>query len=158
MQDVGKITTKQDRCIAFPNLYQHLVSPFQLSDSTKPGYRKILVFFLVDPHIHVPSASTVAPHQAAWMQRAVTGTRLWERLPPEVRDIIWAYVGYMTAEEAREYRLELMEERTAFVEVVDGQRFGTEFNMWHVTEPGHGHGTAPRPSPCLTVSSSSDAR
>ncbi|KAI0717938.1 hypothetical protein C8Q72DRAFT_902417 [Fomitopsis betulina] len=129
VQDVGKITTKQDRCIAFPNLYQHLVSPFQLSDSTKPGHRKILVFFLVDPHIHIPSASTAAPQQAAWMQRAVTGTRLWERLPPEVRDIIWAYAGCMTAEEAREYRLELMEERTTFVEVVDGQRFGTEFNM-----------------------------
>ncbi|KAI0730146.1 hypothetical protein C8Q72DRAFT_824289 [Fomitopsis betulina] len=63
------------------------------------------------------------------MRRAVAGTQLWERLPVELRDIIWGHVGGMTEEEAEEYRLELMEERTAFVEVVDGQRFGTEFNM-----------------------------
>ena len=66
MQDVGKVITKEDRCIAFPNLYQHLVSPFRLADPTKPGHRKILVFFLVDPHFTIPSASVVAPQQAPW--------------------------------------------------------------------------------------------
>ncbi|KAI0719901.1 hypothetical protein C8Q72DRAFT_899738 [Fomitopsis betulina] len=129
VQDVGKISTKQDRCIVFPNLYQHLVSPFQLRDPTKPGHRKILVFFLVDPYVRIPSASTVVPQQVWWMQSAVAGTRLWERLPVELQDIIWAHVGGITKEEAEQYRLELMEERTAFVEVVDGQRFGTQFNM-----------------------------
>ncbi|EPT06268.1 hypothetical protein FOMPIDRAFT_1110227 [Fomitopsis schrenkii] len=132
VQDVGKITTKQDRCLAFPNIYQHLVSPFRLADPTRSGRRKILAFFLVDPHVRIPSASTVGPQQAAWMQRAVAGTQLWGWLPTELRDIVWAHAGRMTEEEAKEYRQELMKERTAFVKIVDGERFGTEFNMWYV--------------------------
>mmetsp|Transcript_1125 Transcript_1125/g.1019 ORF Transcript_1125/g.1019 Transcript_1125/m.1019 type:complete len:107 (-) Transcript_1125:431-751(-) len=48
-QEIGYIETKEGRCIAFPNLYQHRISPFTLKDKTKPGHRKVLVFFLVDP-------------------------------------------------------------------------------------------------------------
>ncbi|TFY64227.1 hypothetical protein EVJ58_g2765 [Rhodofomes roseus] len=129
VQDVGKVITKQDRCIAFPNLYQHLVSPFRLADPTKPGHRKILVFFLVDPHIKIPSASIVAPQQASWVQRALPGTVLWERLPVELQDIVLNYADFMTDQQAKAYREELMNERTAFVETVDENRFGHEFNM-----------------------------
>lgn len=132
VQEVGKMVTKQDRCIAFPNIYQHLVSPFRLADTTKPGHRKILVFFLVDPSIRIPSASDVAPQQMSWFRRAVSGTVLWDRLPTELQDVIIAHTGLMTEEEANAYRLDLMQERTAFVDVVDKQRFGTEFNMWYV--------------------------
>ena len=126
------MVTKQDRCIAFPNIYQHLVSHFRLADPTKPGHRKILVFFLVDPSIRIPSASDVAPQQMSWFGRAVSGTVLWDRLPTELQDVIIAHTGLMTEEEANAYRLDLMQERTAFVDVVDKQRFGTEFNMWYV--------------------------
>ncbi|KZT74035.1 hypothetical protein DAEQUDRAFT_702202 [Daedalea quercina L-15889] len=129
VQEVGKVITKEDRCIAFPNLYQHLVSPFRLADPTRPGHRKILVFFLVDPLVTIPSASVVAPQQASWIQRTVAGTTLWERLPVELQDVIMGYAEPMTLEQAKAYREELMAERTAFVETVDGQRFGQEFNM-----------------------------
>ncbi|KAH9914462.1 uncharacterized protein B0H18DRAFT_1144445 [Fomitopsis serialis] len=129
VQDVGKVVTKQDRCIAFPNLYQHLVSPFRLVDPTKPGHRKILVFFLVDPHIKIPSTSVVAPQQASWIRRALPGTVLWERLPLELQDIVLSYTDLMTDQEAKAYREELMKERTAFVETVNENRFGHEFNM-----------------------------
>ncbi|TFY53754.1 hypothetical protein EVJ58_g9272 [Rhodofomes roseus] len=129
VQDVGKVITKQDRCIVFPNLYQHLVSPFRLADPAKRGHRKILVFFLVDPHIKIPSASMVAPQQASWMQRALPGTVLWDRLPVELQDIVLDYADFMTDQQAKAYREELMKERTAFVETVDQNRFGHEFNM-----------------------------
>ncbi|KAH9842495.1 uncharacterized protein C8Q71DRAFT_720034 [Rhodofomes roseus] len=129
-QTVGELVTKQDRCIAFPNLYQHLVSPFRLIDPTKPGHRKILVFFLVDPNIRIPSASTVAPQQEPWIRRAVEGTDLWWRLPFELREMIWARLDPMSQEQAKKYREELMKERTLIVKTVDEQRFGRLFNLW----------------------------
>ncbi|EPT01734.1 hypothetical protein FOMPIDRAFT_1048621 [Fomitopsis schrenkii] len=128
-QDVGKIITKEDRCIAFPNLYQHLVAPFRLADPTRPGHRKILVFFLVDPHITIPSASVVAPQQASWKRRAISGTPMWERLPVELQDIVADDAGMITFEQAKAYREELMSERTIFVDTVNGERFGHEYNM-----------------------------
>lgn len=128
---MGYITTKQDRCIAFPNIYQHLVSSFRLVDSTKPGHRKILVFFLVDPNITIPSASTVGPQQAAWARNAVEETKYWQtRLPVELRDMIWERFDGMTDEQAKEYREELMKERTLIVQTVDEERFGQGFNLW----------------------------
>ena len=123
--------TKQDRCVAFPNIYQHLVSPFRLVDPTKPGHRKILVFFLVDPNITIPSASTIGPQQATWTRRAVEATEYWQtRLPVELRDMIWERFSGMTDEQAKAYRGELMKERTLIVQTVDEQRFGQGFNLW----------------------------
>jgi hypothetical protein len=45
---LGSITTKQGLCLFFPNCFQHKIGPMKLIDPTKPGVRKILVFFLVD--------------------------------------------------------------------------------------------------------------
>ncbi|KAH9914457.1 uncharacterized protein B0H18DRAFT_1125496 [Fomitopsis serialis] len=131
-QNVGCVTTKQDRCIAFPNLYQHLVSPFRLTDPAKPGHRKILVFFLVDPNITIPSASTVSPQQEPWIRRAVEGSELWWRLPNEVHEMIWERLDPITEGQARKYREELMKERTLTVKPADEQRFGRTFNLWCV--------------------------
>lgn len=36
-QYLGGVITKQDRCLVFPNIYQHQVQPFKLTDPTKPG-------------------------------------------------------------------------------------------------------------------------
>ncbi|CAK5263957.1 unnamed protein product [Mycena citricolor] len=58
IQDVGSVQTKSGHCIAFPNVYHHRVSPFKLIDASKPGVRRILVFFLVDPTRRIPSATT----------------------------------------------------------------------------------------------------
>ena len=124
--------TKQDRCLAFPNLYEHRVSPFQLADPTRPGHRKILVLFLVDPHVHIPSATDVCPQQEPWLRRAVEGTALWERLPPELHEMVWEALDPITREQAEGYREELMKERTQVVKTVDGQRFGQMFNLWCV--------------------------
>ncbi|KAH9914475.1 uncharacterized protein B0H18DRAFT_1097137 [Fomitopsis serialis] len=121
-QNVGYVTTKQDRCIAFPNLYQHLVSPFRLADPTKPGHRKILVFFLVDPNITIPSASTVAPQQERRIRRAAEGSELWWRLPNEWLDPI-------TETQARKYREELMKERSQTEKAWGRDRFALFFNL-----------------------------
>jgi hypothetical protein len=41
--------TREGRALFFPNVYQHRVEPFELADKTRPGHRKIVALFLVDP-------------------------------------------------------------------------------------------------------------
>lgn len=59
VQPLDGINTKQDRCIVFPNIYQHQVQPFELEDKTRPGSRQILVFFLIDPQKPILSTTNV---------------------------------------------------------------------------------------------------
>jgi len=66
VQPLGACDTIARRALAFPNTLQHRVQPFQLLDSTKPGRRDILVFFLVDPTRPIPSSAIVPPQQASW--------------------------------------------------------------------------------------------
>ncbi|RDB28238.1 hypothetical protein Hypma_001499 [Hypsizygus marmoreus] len=49
VQVLGAVETKEGRLLTFPNVLQHRVQPFSLLDHTKPGYRRILALFLVDP-------------------------------------------------------------------------------------------------------------
>nr|XP_023030489.1 uncharacterized protein LOC111518306 [Leptinotarsa decemlineata]XP_023030490.1 uncharacterized protein LOC111518306 [Leptinotarsa decemlineata]XP_023030491.1 uncharacterized protein LOC111518306 [Leptinotarsa decemlineata]XP_023030492.1 uncharacterized protein LOC111518306 [Leptinotarsa decemlineata] len=67
-QEIGSIVCGEDCCIAFPNIYQHRVGPFELVDKTKNGHRKILVFFLVDPNKRILSTKHVAPQQRSWIE------------------------------------------------------------------------------------------
>ncbi len=50
-QELGHIIAVEDKCVAFPDLWQHRyrVQPFELADPSKPGVRNFLCFFLVDP-------------------------------------------------------------------------------------------------------------
>jgi len=135
VQEIGDVVTKTHRCVAFPNLYQHQVQPFGLEDPTKPGHRKILVFFLVDPvkTQKVPSATDVGPQQRDWvtdaMQTAGASSAL-ARLPVEILTMISeGNDGTMSRSEAEAYREELMAERTVLIEENDRDYFGMEFNM-----------------------------
>jgi len=134
LQELGSVETTQGRCIAFPNVYQHQVQPFRLEDPTKPGVRKIFVAFLVDPTHTIPSATTVAPQQREIIREAMLATdgSSWlSKLPTELIDIIsGGNDGAMSRAEAEEYRLDLMDERTVFVEESNSSYFGQEFNMW----------------------------
>ncbi|KAJ7650812.1 hypothetical protein FB45DRAFT_974535 [Roridomyces roridus] len=138
VQDIGSIETKAGRCVAFPNIYQRRVSPFQLADETKPGVRKILVFFLVDPTVHVPSTSVVGPQQVEVVKytllqvthEGAASSRL-AMLPVELLDYIGGLVpGTMSRADAEEIREELMEERSVMITSVNTEFFARDFNMW----------------------------
>lgn len=60
-QEIGNISSVQGRLLTFSNILQHRVAPFELADKTKPGHRKILALFLVEPQIRVISSSNVPP-------------------------------------------------------------------------------------------------
>ncbi|KZW01845.1 hypothetical protein EXIGLDRAFT_28354 [Exidia glandulosa HHB12029] len=136
VQQLGAVETKAGRCIAFPNIYQHCVSPFELIDKTRPGHRKILALFLVDPNFNIISTRDVGPQQPGWYARALA--RCQEdapvnKLPPELVQSIeeMANVKTMSREQAMKWREELMDERTAYLEESNEGKgfFATSFNM-----------------------------
>ncbi|KAG8706765.1 hypothetical protein FRC09_002239, partial [Ceratobasidium sp. 395] len=124
VNELGAVITCQDRAIAFPNIYQHKVSSFELKDKSKPGHRKIIALFLVDPAIPRPSTTRVPSQQQEWRSAALLSNKTLRRaLAPEIMDWINLLAGgTMTLKEAKSYRLELMDERKAFV-AHNGQRF-----------------------------------
>ncbi|MDF6022540.1 DUF4246 domain-containing protein [Streptomyces sp. JH34] len=104
-QTLGSASTPAGRCLAFPNVLQHRVSSFRLTDSTRPGYRRILAFFLVDPSERIVSTSDVPPQQP------------------------WSDTSTMTLEQAKDYREQLMRERKFFVDEHNEQLYEREFSL-----------------------------
>lgn len=104
-QMLGRVPTPAGRCLAFPNALQHRVDEFRLADPTRPGHRKILAFFLVDPTEQIVSTSDIPPQQP------------------------WSDTSTMTLEQARAYREELMQERKFFVDEHNEQLYEREFSL-----------------------------
>ncbi|MFC9700845.1 DUF4246 domain-containing protein [Streptomyces sp. NPDC056943] len=104
-QLLGSASTPAGRCLAFPNVLQHRVGDFRLVDPTRPGHRKILAFFLVDPSEKIVSTSDVPPQQP------------------------WSDTSTMTLEQANAYREQLMQERKFFVDEHNEQLYEREFSL-----------------------------
>ncbi|KAF8993779.1 hypothetical protein BDQ17DRAFT_1367890 [Cyathus striatus] len=100
VQVLGGVKTSEGRLLAFPNTLQHQVQPFKLTDPTKPGHRKIIALFLVDP--------TSKLSRKDWWQEQWEAGKALGKLPAELRDQV-------IKDKAKELRLELMEERKSFV-------------------------------------------
>ncbi|KAF9926699.1 hypothetical protein FBU30_003775 [Linnemannia zychae] len=120
VQKLDGIITKQDRCIVFPNIYQHCVQPFELEDQTKPGFRKILVFFLVSPETTVLSTTHVPPQQMSWFAPELASSGLMNRIPPEIFQQVADLLASADLEKAKELREELMKERKFLVKANKG--------------------------------------
>ncbi|KAF2208895.1 hypothetical protein CERZMDRAFT_114238 [Cercospora zeae-maydis SCOH1-5] len=121
IQDLGRVNTREGRLLAFPNVFQHRVEPFELADPSQPGHRKILALFLVDPHLRIPSTAHVPPQQKDWWRSMVYGLDRVANLPPELAEQVLESAGDLPFEmdEAKDIRLDLMEERRIFVQDVD---------------------------------------
>ncbi|WP_329542622.1 DUF4246 domain-containing protein [Streptomyces sp. NBC_01358] len=104
-QALGSASTPAGRCLAFPNILQHRVGSFRLTDPTRAGHRKILAFFLVDPSEKIVSTSDVPPQQP------------------------WSEASTMTLEQARGFREQLMQERKFFVDEHNEQIYEREFSL-----------------------------
>jgi hypothetical protein len=91
----------------------------------------------------IPSTSVIPPQQSHWIQNALKAENVpsanpFHKLPVELIDAVVRELGAadgeglgatMTLAEAKQYRLELMDERTAFVKENDETCFSTEFNF-----------------------------
>ena len=128
-QELGSIACKEGRLVTFPNILQHRVRPFELADKAKPGHRKILALFLVDPNIRVISTANVPPQQKHWWADRVREATSLGTLPPEIFNHIIELVDEFPIgmSEAKELRLELMDERKIFVQKHEQQTFLDEY-------------------------------
>ena len=101
--------------LVFPNVLQHRVSPFKLADESKPGHRKLLALFLVDPNIKIPSTANIPPQQRHWWADQINKDGVLKKLPRELKDRVFDEVQDfpLSTEQAKLVREELMEERKA---------------------------------------------
>jgi hypothetical protein len=79
---VGSVATPKGRLVVFPNSHIHKLTPLTLAEGAAEGRRRVIVFWVVDPDVTIPSTREVPPQQ-----------------------------GVFSREEALKIRLELMEER-----------------------------------------------
>lgn len=121
IQELGRVLTPQGRLLVFPNVLQHYVEPFHLADPTRPGHRKILAMFLVDPHITVLSTANVPPQRRDWWADEVRKISPFDGLPYELFLRIVEFVdGFpMSWQDACEVREGLMEERGRIADRID---------------------------------------
>lgn len=132
VQRLGSVDTLPGRLICFPNLYQHrLTGPLKLIDPTRPGSRKLLAIFLVDPFHPIPSTSDVPPQQREWWSEEI-----WREesrvsgVPREVfENIVEGVEGLKGMKWAKEVREELMKERSAKMEEAEEKVFNREFSL-----------------------------
>lgn len=110
-QVAGDLEAKRGRCLVFPNIYQHRVQPFELIDKTKRGFRKILVYFLIDPTCSIVSTRNVAPQQETW------------------NDVKQKSRKTMTKEDALKYREKLMFERKFVQDKISEVFYEREFYL-----------------------------
>ncbi|KAF2650993.1 hypothetical protein K491DRAFT_720260 [Lophiostoma macrostomum CBS 122681] len=115
VMDLGSVLTRQGRLLAFPNVLQHKVQPFELIDETKPGHRKILAMFLIDPHTRILSTANVPPQRRDWWAEEVRKAPPFSELPQEIFEMIVEFVEDfpISWESAEDYRETLMDERGA---------------------------------------------
>ncbi|KAK0547841.1 hypothetical protein OC844_007103 [Tilletia horrida] len=85
-QYYGSVPTKAGLALSFPNGVQHRVTSFKLADPTRPGYRKILAFFLCNPLEKIISTARVSPQRFDWIESSYAGVRdaLLTKLPAEL--------------------------------------------------------------------------
>jgi len=120
IQERGRVLTREGRLLAFPNVFQHAVLPFQLADPTKPGHRKILALFLVDPAVRVLSTANVPPQQKEWWTERFVKNGWFKKLPPELTKAVLDEVDFpFDLETAKFLRQELMDERSNIQAEVD---------------------------------------
>jgi hypothetical protein len=90
LQNYGSVQTRQGRLLAFPNVFQHRVSPFELIDPTKPGHRRFIALWLVDPTKRIISTANIPPQQLTWYVDALLGStgaarqEALSKLPPDL--------------------------------------------------------------------------
>lgn len=88
----------------------------------------MVALFLVDPEKRIPSTSDVPPNQRDRIHEAISETLAQHphsrkiALPAEIIDMVLDELdNLMTLEEAKAYRLELLDERAAFMDILDEQ-------------------------------------
>ncbi len=115
IQDRGTVSLQSDRCLVYPNLWQHRILISEASEFR--GTMSLLYFYLVDPATPILSTAHVLPQQPSWLvdyRTVVEGTTL-SQLPPELLRIIFSnYRHGFKYPKAAQHRTLAIEERKLF--------------------------------------------
>ncbi|GME46672.1 hypothetical protein C8J57DRAFT_1184953 [Neofusicoccum parvum] len=128
VQDVGHVSIREGRLLAYPNVFLNKLSPFSLKDRSKPGHQKVLTLFLVDPHTRVLSTANVPPQRKDWWLDNLSAGEVFQNLPDDLSPRMvnalddWS-IGI---EEARLLRRRLIEEQKTYIR----QTLGSVFSDW----------------------------
>lgn len=124
--------------MVFKNALQHRVKMLYNESEAETAVRRILVFWLVDPDVRIPSTADVPPQQWGRARPLLARTlhEQWHaaedqrRLRVSTVKLILDYAKWgFTGEEAAAHRLALMRERTFSTKLVN-----TEFEKLHRRE------------------------
>ncbi|KAJ4135298.1 hypothetical protein NW768_004922 [Fusarium equiseti] len=158
LQQYGSVETKEGRLLAFPNVFHHRVSPFELQEKTKPGHRRFIALWLVDPHTRIINTGNVPPQQQDWWMECAFGNVEAEKVPNPIAKLVSEAAPEnpglqaavengkplpeelmemvrneaelpMSLAEAKEHRLKLMEERTKFQQEAEGNWSSVEYSF-----------------------------
>lgn len=115
---LGGISTEENKVVIFPNFFQHHVDLFQLKNKTRPGHRKILCFFLVDPYNDkVLTTAEVPPQQESWWKLEQSINSIIPDL--ELRTALKKITKLQGLQEAKDVREKLIQERVSAVKDLD---------------------------------------
>lgn len=109
--------------ITFPNILQHQMQAVTLVDHRKPGHRKVLSLFLVDPNIRVISTANVpCQEKEVWEEALIRDDGPLSKFPMELRRLVTESSKSfpISREEAEEIRGRVQEERRRYDEAYDG--------------------------------------
>ncbi|KLJ06354.1 hypothetical protein EMPG_09274 [Blastomyces silverae] len=132
IQNLGDVSCTEGRLLTFPNILQHRVAPFSLADPSKPGHRKILALFLIDPNIHIISSAHVPVQRKDWFEQMAPMDQVLGKLPQELVDEVEGNLEgewVMGMKEAKKLRLELMKERKVVNNDCDKLLADTSFSL-----------------------------
>ena len=116
--------------ISFPNVVQHRIEPFRLLDESKPGHRKIVALFLVDPNIRIISTANVPAQRRDWWVEELWRNAALRGLSRELYDGVADNMNFpIGEEEAKTIREKLMDERKEFARERDGYFFAHTFAL-----------------------------
>lgn len=130
VQDVGRVSIREGRLLAYPNIFLNKLSPVSLKDRSKPGHQKVLTLFLVDPHTRVLSTANVPPQRKDWWLDILSAGKVFQNLPDDLSPRMvnalddWS-IGI---EEARLLRRRLIEERETYIRQTLGSVFSDRFD------------------------------
>ncbi|KAJ5648545.1 hypothetical protein N7490_004917 [Penicillium lividum] len=71
VQRPGAIRCPTGRVVMFPSTIQHRMTKYELTDKTKSGSNRCLVFYLVDPNIRIISTANIPPQRLDWTLETV---------------------------------------------------------------------------------------
>ncbi|CVL12995.1 uncharacterized protein FPRN_15031 [Fusarium proliferatum] len=113
IQQLPMATNVEGRLFVFPNVFQHKVPPLKLQDPSRPGHRKFIVLWLVNPQKRIISTANVGPQQKEAAVDRLAGILRGIQLPATIVDRIIreSYADLPSADDMQQIQKELMDER-----------------------------------------------